>query len=65
MEDEMKELIAKCDLCGTTRTFTGETVEEILQAVDSADWYDFPENGKIKFICKNCLNKMESELVKE
>jgi hypothetical protein len=64
-EDEMKELIAKCDLCGTTRIFTGETIEEIIQALDNEGWYDFPDGKKIKFNCKNCLNKMENELVKE
>ena len=57
----MKELIAKCNLCGTQRTFGGENIEEILQAIDNEGWYDFPENGKIKFTCKNCLNKMEED----
>jgi hypothetical protein len=31
----MKELFSKCDLCGIKKVFRGETVEEIMQAVDN------------------------------
>jgi len=63
--EKMKELFSKCDLCGIKKVFRGETVEEIMQAVDNEGWYDFPEDKKIKFICKNCLKKMENDLVSD
>lgn len=44
------------------RIFSGETIEEIIQAVDNEGWYDFPdENKKIKFVCKNCKEKMVTQ----
>jgi len=55
----MKRLIAKCDVCGATKLFSGETVEEILQAVGNAGWRDYPANKNVKFICKKCSIKKE------
>ncbi len=50
----MRELTLICVGCGKSRTFWGRNVDELLEAIDKAEWQDHP--NKNDGFCPECAS---------
>lgn len=54
----LKTLTRKCRICGKVRTFTGTTVQDLMDAMDQVGWIDRSDNDDS---CPECA-KLDDEL---
>jgi hypothetical protein len=53
----MKHIFLSCCICGKTKRINGETVQEIIKAIDASGWVDGPEED----YCPECDKDREED----
>lgn len=64
----MKRITVHCRDCGASKTFRGTNVDEIIAAIDDADWHDQGETedeeavqGHCNGLCPKCWEGMDDD----
>ena len=60
-----KNIILTCSECDRTRSFQGETADNILQAIDESGWHDYPSEigNNINARCPDCQKRYEDAMM--